>query len=151
MRVASLLFTQGGNMKSRGFTLIELLVTISILGAMAGLLLPAIHAAREAARTAQCKNNLHQIGIDLHQHERNGVVPDMSKNSPICPCILHEYGRLNYAQEFPQTKRQAFIDHFERASSEIVIVLDPYPVHGGREMGLFLDGHVCAVKPTDAR
>lgn len=124
---------------------------MTVLAALAGLLLPAIHAAREAARTSQCKNNLHQICIDLHRHEWDGVIPDMSKGSPICPCVMHLYGPLNYAQEYPQTKRQAFIDHFERASSEIVIVLDPYPVHDNGEIGLFLDGHVCRVKPTDAR
>lgn len=135
----------------RGFSLIELLVSITVIAMLAGLLFPAVQAAREAARTAQCKSNLHQICIDLHQHERNGVIPDMSKGSPICPCVLHLYGPLNYAQEFPQTKRQAFIDHFERPSTEIVIVIDPYPVHDGREIGLYLDGHVCVVKPTDAR
>jgi prepilin-type N-terminal cleavage/methylation domain-containing protein/prepilin-type processing-associated H-X9-DG protein len=72
--------------KQNGFTLIELLVVIAIIAILIALLLPAVQQAREAARRTQCKNNVHQIALALHNYESAlGTFPPATVGAPSTP------------------------------------------------------------------
>src|SRR5271166_2078548 len=94
----------------RAFTLIELLVVIAIISVLIALLLPAVQAAREAARRSQCVNNLKQIGLALHNYiSAQNVLPPGRINSHIAG-LGNCWGA--YAQMLPQLDQQVIYSSF---------------------------------------
>lgn len=85
-----------------GFTLVELLVVIAIIGILIALLLPAVQAAREAARRSQCTNNLKQISLAVHNYH------DTYKSIP--PAAAGGWGQTYHAYILPFIEQQAVYD-----------------------------------------
>lgn len=96
-----------------GFTLVELLVVIAIIGVLVALLLPAVQAAREAARRTQCTNNLKQLGLALHNyHDTHRVFPLGVLQSNLGTEFA--YPRLTWAIHlYPYLEQQPTYDQFD--------------------------------------
>jgi prepilin-type N-terminal cleavage/methylation domain-containing protein len=95
----------------RGFTLVELLVVIAIIAMLVTLLLPAVQAAREAARRAQCQNNLRQIGLALHNY--HGAVGRLPYGSPTCCGGPPTNGHVWTTSILPFIEEQGLYDQFD--------------------------------------
>jgi prepilin-type N-terminal cleavage/methylation domain-containing protein/prepilin-type processing-associated H-X9-DG protein len=98
-------------MKKRGFTLIELLVVIAIIAVLISLLLPAVQSAREAARRAQCVNNLSQIGLALNNYE--------SAHYAFPPGVINTTGPIdNIAKGLHYNWITQLLPYFEQKSAQ---------------------------------
>ena len=130
----------------RGFSLIELLVSITVIAMLAGLLFPAVQAAREAARTAQCKSNLHDIGVYIqHRFVSRTVVADIGdadQSVLYCPTFSAQYWKQEYRQFHESETREKAMEDTGLASVDVVVASDVMNVHPDVSVCLFLDGHV---------
>ncbi|QDV33748.1 DUF1559 family PulG-like putative transporter [Tautonia plasticadhaerens] len=127
-------------MRRRGFTLIELLVVIAIIGVLIALLLPAVQAAREAARRAQCTNNLKQLGIAIHNYiDSNQCIPPTGNAGPV-------NNRLANANDFSLNARLLPYMEQQNLYSSLNVSMGYNLEHNGTVSSTRVSGFLC---PSD--
>ena len=116
--------------RTRGFTLVELLVVIAIIGTLVALLLPAVQAAREAARRSQCTNNLKQLALAAHNfHDTNRKFPSSVRPAGLTP--LPRIAGLTFL--LPFIEQQAAYDLYDKTKNwhdvvNLPVTSNPIPV-----------------------
>ncbi len=141
------ILSQRRNRDRRGFTLIELLVVIAIIAVLVAILLPAVQQAREAARRSQCKNNLKQIGIAVHNfHETYSGIPPLmigQQRLSFWGLLLPYIDQANVYNKI--TDLGAVIDNADP---------DPMTVQGNEilySMDAVVPGYICPSRRTKAQ
>lgn len=112
-----------------GFTLVELLVVIAIIGVMVGLLLPAVQAAREAARRMQCSNRMKQIGLAFHNYESSFRALPPSRIEITSP-LFHAGWQ---SMLLPFLEQNALYDNYNRSQSWFAQVNSPVTIQNVSE------------------
>jgi len=112
------------DVRRRGFTLVELLVVIAIIGILIALLLPAVNAAREAARRTQCMNNITQLGLGVHNYEFHFESFPAGTINPDGPIKnLPEGIHLSWiAQILPYLEQRGIASHLDAAAGAYAAV-----------------------------
>ncbi|MGO8744877.1 MAG: DUF1559 domain-containing protein [Thermoguttaceae bacterium] len=147
--------------KRSGFTLVELLVVIAIIGILIALLLPAVQAAREAARRSQCTSNLSQLGIALHLYQGVYEVFPPGVVNPKGPIRSEPIGyHMSWlAQILPYIEEQVLFDHIDFSqgayakknapAAAIGVRLFTCPSDGGARYGSWSSSPSAAVPSED--
>ncbi|MDP7020210.1 MAG: DUF1559 domain-containing protein [Pirellulaceae bacterium] len=135
--------------RRRGFTLVELLVVIAIIGILVALLLPAVNAAREAARRMQCTNNLKNIVLAMHTYF------DTHKKLPISQTWNNRYGwsRETFSDKVAMMPYLERNNEYERAYTSNNVRAQPYDewqrTNNVQELGLRLPVFNCPSNPNE--
>jgi len=124
---------QRNNPARHGFTLVELLVVIAIIGLLIALLLPAVGSAREAARRSACSNNLHQLGLALHQfHDLRQTFPP-GRGGP-APTVFSPQAYL-----LPYVEQRGLHNQIDFFSAPMDLVIAGVPYSGAKNRAAALE------------